>query len=187
MMVRSTEFCSPLGRVAIVIMLLSLKAGCNQPQPAEPETAAPAQLSEQRPDVTLQPIDADRYSEVLSRHRGKVVMVDFWALWCPPCVAKFPDVVELHRRFADQGLVVVSISMDEPEDGDAVLEFLANQQATFENYHSLYGVGSAAFEAFDLDAVPHIKLYDRDGEIHTIFSGSSIEPAEMEQVIEALL
>ena len=104
-------------------------------------------------------------------------------------MAAFPHTVELHRELAERGLVVISVSLDEPEDREAVRAFLVAQEATFENYLSRYGVGSAAFEAFELDAVPHLKLYDRDGNLHRVFSGSgaAIAPDEIQRAIEELL
>ncbi len=186
-MIQDSRLLSRPNWLAIVVLLMFATAGCSGSQPAVPEVAVPAEQAEERVNITLEPIDAERYAEVLARHRGKVVLVDFWALWCPPCVAKFPHVVELHERLASLGLVVLSVSLDEPEDADAVLRFLVDKRAAFENYHSLYGVGSAVFEAFDLEAVPHIKLYDRQGELHRTFSGSAIELAELERVIAELL
>jgi len=83
--------------------------------------------------------------EAVKAHRGKVVAVDVWATWCPPCVAKFPHLVALHGKYKDQGLVCMSVSLDvngsfkETEDPRQVgkeraLKFLTEKKATFPNY-----------------------------------------------------
>jgi peroxiredoxin len=51
----------------------------------------------------------------LSDHRGKVVLVNFWATWCVPCAAELPHLQRLYEAYADQGFVVLAISMDGPE------------------------------------------------------------------------
>lgn len=194
-----SEGCDERGRpsallsAAVLLALVGMVAvGCGDgatQQSDAPLPADPAETPLLAGDVVLEPIDGDGLAEALARHRGKVVLVDFWATWCAPCVELFPHTVTLHRRLADRGLVVVSVSMDEPEDADAVRAFLARHRATFENYLSRYGVGSAAFEAFDLDAVPHLKLYDRDGNLHRTFSGAEPghDPSQIDRAIEELL
>jgi thiol-disulfide isomerase/thioredoxin len=138
---------------------------------------------------TLQIVDKAGFAEVLAKHRGRVVLVDFWATWCEPCVELFPHTVELHRRLADRGLVVISMSLDDPDNEQAVQKFLIEQGATFENYLSQYGTGSESSEAFDLTGVPHLKLYDREGRLHKTFPapGQSIDPSEIDRAVEELL
>ena len=65
--------------------------------------------------VALRTIDEDELAEAIASHRGKVVLVDFWATWCLACTELFPHTVALHHRFADDGLVVLSVSFDDPE------------------------------------------------------------------------
>ena len=77
------------------------------------------------------------------------MLVEFWATWCVPCVKLFPHTVELHRRLAARGLVVISVSMDETEKQEAVLHFFA-PRGHLENFISRYGVGSEGFDAFDI-------------------------------------
>ncbi len=139
-------------------------------------------------DVT----DETALAKVLQRHRGKVVLVDFWATWCLPCLELFPHTVQLHERFADRGLTVISVSLDDPDDDRAAaLEFLTSQGATFENFISTYGVGPQAFEAFEIDngALPHFKLYDRDGKLHKVFASGEepIDPQQIDRAVEELL
>ena len=95
----------------------------------------------------------------------------------------FPHTIELHRRLADQGLAVISVSMDDTESQEAVLRFLCGRRATFENFISQYGLGSEGFDAFDIrdGALPHLDLYDRNGHLRKTFASGS-QPLEPEQI-----
>ncbi len=141
--------------------------------------------------IVLEVIDENEFAEVLGQKQGQVVLVDFWATWCEPCMKLFPHTVELHERFAEKGLAVISVSLDDPDDRDSVREFLQEKGATFDNFISSYGIGPQAFEAFAIEdgAVPHFKLYDREGNLHQTFSSgaSPLSPREIDRAIEQLL
>jgi len=77
-------------------------------------------------DFTLQ--DSDR-KVTLRDFRGQVVVVNFWASWCPPCIAETPSLVRMQKRFKDKGVVVVGVSAD--EDEAAYHAFLKKYDITF--------------------------------------------------------
>lgn len=168
-------------RLAVVAWAWSLVAclgGCASP------VATPAAKP-----ISVRIVDEKEFAQVLGQHRGKVVLVDFWATWCAPCVAMFPHTVALHERFADRGLAVVSVSMDEPSNEQKVLEFLQSQRAAFDNFISRYGTGSESFEAFGVEdgTLPHLQLFDRQGKLHKRFSGGSLTTAQVDKAVEELL
>src|SRR5262245_34541033 len=84
-------------------------------------------------------VRASELEKFFKDQKGKVVLVDCWATWCPPCVKNFPHLVERHKKYAEKGLVCVSVSMDKMSnpkayDKDKVLEFLKDKGATFPNF-----------------------------------------------------
>src|SRR5262249_45149818 len=82
---------------------------------------------------------AVRYPDLGDRikdQKGRVVVADFWADYCPPCKREFPKLVELHRKYSADGLVCVSVDLDDPTDDAArqrALRFLTEKKATFLN------------------------------------------------------
>ena len=136
-------------------------------------------------------IDAPGLEQAIKEHRGQVVLVDFWATWCEPCVKLFPHAAELQQRFRNRGLAVVTVSLDDTADRDTVGRFLADKGATTENFLSSYGVGPEAFTAFGIDdgALPHLRLYDAEGTLRKTFAsgGRMIDPKEIDSVVEGLL
>ncbi len=117
-------------------------------------------------DVTLEVVDIEGYQQALARHQGKVVFVDFWATWCTPCMENFPHTVHIRRAFPQDQVAVISVSLDDPENKDAALGFLRQQEARFENLLSEYGAGVESFERFAIDeAIPHYKIYDRQSNV----------------------
>ena len=66
--------------------------------------------------IAMVPVKYDGLKQEVLKHRGKVVVVDFWATNCPPCVAALPHYIELQKKYADKGLVVITISVDAPDN-----------------------------------------------------------------------
>lgn len=146
-------------------------------------TSEPADVANQ--NITVEIADRARYDDLIASHHGKVVLADFWATWCPPCVEQFPHSVELSKKHDRAELAVVSVSMDEPADEENVLAFLRKHGAAFDNLLGEYGVGEKGFEAFEIGdgGVPHYKVYDRTGKLrHTANSNE-----ELDQLIDQLL
>jgi thiol-disulfide isomerase/thioredoxin len=116
------------------------------------------------PSISLRITGVEGYEETLTKLRGNVVLVDFWATWCAPCIEKFPHLVALHRKYGDRGLAVVGVSLNTPEEESQVREFLAQNEAHFENLLSKYDSGVRAIKGFGLPGpIPCYRVYDRSG------------------------
>ncbi len=197
-------------RAAIVLGLALVLAGCsggdppgadggksgpsskprdsaNRAEPDEKPAARPEPIAPE--DVRLERIDREGFDAFLRAQQGKVVLVDYWATWCPACLKLFPHTVDLHEKLKDEGLVVVSVSLDDPDDEAQVRKALGQRGASFRNF--LTGDPTQAFEDFDIDAgtLPHYQVFDRRGKLHKKLSSASkeIEPAAIDQAVEELL
>lgn len=190
----SRTVCWAAAAVATAMMLCA--AGCNRASgtlPAaesagHPATTPPAPTAAPAAgDVPLRVVDQAEFEQALKSHRGQVVAVDFWATWCEPCVKMFPHMVALHRQYADRGLTVISMSFNEPGDEAAVRRFLAAQGATYTNFISRYGTGTESAERFAVDALPHVRLYDRQGRLAGDFAAGSMDVQAIDRDVAALL
>src|SRR4051812_20178270 len=82
---------------------------------AEPEKADKVELTKAK---------LDEITAAIAKHRGKVVVVDFWGDFCIPCKKEFPNLVRLYNAHAKDGLVAVSVAVDDPDDADAAASAL---------------------------------------------------------------
>jgi peroxiredoxin len=126
--------------------------------------AAMAKLEEedrtrQSPEFTLRDMKGGEWA--LKDLRGKVVLVNFWATWCPPCRKEMPDMETLYQRFGPRGLVILGIS---DEEAGVVEKFLAEKKYT---YPILLDPGRKVNELFQVDGIPKSFLYGRDGKLVT--------------------
>ncbi len=172
--------------VFAALLLAFFAVGCakNEQSPHEP---SPRQTG----DVALRAIDEKELGAVIESHRGKVVLVDYWATWCLSCVELFPHTVQLHEEFGDKGLAVISVSLDDTESRAAVLAFLENSgAAAFDNFISVYGASGESLEKFGLPGpLPQLRLYDRKGNLHRVFPQpqSSVKTEDIDEAVRELL
>jgi thiol-disulfide isomerase/thioredoxin len=119
--------------------------------------------------------------------KGKVVVVDIWATWCVPCKREFPHLVALHDKYAADGLVCVSVSMDGPAKRDNALKFLTSSKAGFPNY-LLEEEMAFAFDRWDIKGIPAVFVFQRDGKRAAKFSADDPDkPFGYEKDIEPLV
>jgi peroxiredoxin len=124
--------------------------------------AAMAQLEaddqlRQKADFTLTDLQGKTWT--LSELRGKVVLVNFWATWCPPCRKEMPDLEALYNRFKDQGLVILAIS---DEELGKVQPFISERTIT---YPVMLDPGRKVNELFQVDGIPKSFVYNREGKL----------------------
>jgi thiol-disulfide isomerase/thioredoxin len=134
-------------------------------------------------------IDAKDLNQLLDQNRGKVVLVDFWATWCPGCLKLFPHTVELYKRLSDKGLMVVGISLDDQSDRVSVKSFLSMTNPAFPNYISRFGTSSQSVDTFNIEGgLPYLRLYDRQGKVLQSFGGDKpILTLDIDDAVEEAL
>ena len=135
-------------------------------------------------------VDLAGYQQLLARHRGKPLVVNFWATWCEPCRDEYPLIVELAKEFKPQGINVLGIDMDDDSDMNLVRRFIARNQPPFPNYRQKPGINLDAF--YDgvnpqwKGTMPQTIFYGRDGNIVAFFLGTRSR-AVFEQAFRATL
>ena len=128
----------------------------------------------QEADFTLTDLQGKKWS--LKELTGKVVLVNFWATWCPPCRKEMPDLNALYQRFKDQGFVVLAIS---DEEADKVKPFIAEGNIS---YPVMLDPGRKVNELFQVEGIPKSFVYDREGKL----VAQSIDMRTQKQFLEML-
>jgi peroxiredoxin len=118
---------------------------------------AAADAKRQNLDFTLTDLQGTAWH--LRDLRGKVVLVNFWATWCPPCRKEMPDLQALYDRYKGQGFLVLSIS---DEESAKVAPFISERKIT---YPVLLDPGRKVNESFEVTGIPKSFVYDREGKL----------------------
>jgi cytochrome c biogenesis protein CcmG/thiol:disulfide interchange protein DsbE len=132
------------------------------------------------PDFTLN--DASGRPVNLSDFRGKVVLLNFWATWCPPCKDEIPWFIEFQQKYADQGFAVLGVSLDE-EGWKAVQPFMQEVKV---NYPMMIGNGEVAGLFGGIQSLPTTLLIDRAGRIASTRVGL-VRKSDYQAAIESRL
>jgi thiol-disulfide isomerase/thioredoxin len=135
-------------------------------------------------------VDAPDIKELIGKHQGQVVLLNFWATWCRPCLVEFPEIVALEKSYRERGLVVLSVSADFPRTIDStLLPFLEKHPPGFPIYLKETEDIDEFIRIIDPEwngAIPATFFIDREGNTaQKRFSAMSRE--EMEKALEVLL
>jgi peroxiredoxin len=114
------------------------------------------------PAMTAVTLDDPPVKRTLADYAGNVVLLNVWATWCGPCEAEMPSMERLHRSFADSGLRIVAVSIDDPGREDAVREFIARYELTFDVLHD---PTKHIIDQYRTNGVPESFVIGRDGVI----------------------
>ncbi len=160
-------------------------SGSRAPQTSFPMPPIPESLTRSSHGSPLEPgfTLLDERPMKLADYRGQVVVLDFYATWCPPCREQVPHLVSLQKRFGRQGLRVVGLNVGGPEDREQVPEFV-------KEYGIQYELGFPASEMVDLylsdnDSIPQTFVFDRQGQLIKRFIGyDDSMPATLESLVE---
>jgi thiol-disulfide isomerase/thioredoxin len=165
-----------LASLAIAALVVAA-GGCN--------TEGPPKNGDLAPEFVLE--SASGAVRKLSNYRGKVVLVNLWATWCPPCIAEFPMLERLAKDYADKGLVILAVAGD--EDTRAVHDFLLRSPAQFEVLLDPHG---AIGTRYGITGYPETFFVDRQGRLRDKIigplphEGDSVAPSLLARIDEML-
>ena len=143
-------------RIFFLLGLSLLLTGCYS-------GSRPPRINSEAPDFIVQ--DSDRKVE-LRDYRGKIVVLNFWATWCPPCVEEMPSLVQLQQRFKAKGVTVLAVSVD--ADGDAYHRFLTDHKIDFLTVRDADQKSNNLYGTFKF---PETYIIDRNGIVRRKFIG----------------
>jgi len=167
-------------RLASVLVVVAALAGGAVLLQKNRRGPAPAQIATTAlPAPAWKLKDLDGHEVSSDQFKGKVVVLDFWATWCGPCVEEIPGYIALQKKYAAAGLVVVGVSMDRAGPV-RVKQFV---QANGMNYPIVMGE-DATVEAFgNFSAIPTTFLISREGRILNQKTGA-VPPEEYEKLVK---
>jgi len=108
-------------------------------------------------------VDSDGAKLDLAAYDGKVVLVDFWATWCPPCLQEMPNLKQVYQELSDKGFSILSINMD--KDGVRLQQFLKDQRFPWPTYRPANGDTKLLTEQFGITLFPHTMLMNQHRKI----------------------
>jgi peroxiredoxin len=147
---------------------------------APSRSATPAAASAAAPDFALKDLDGKIVR--LSDYRGKAVVLNFWATWCPPCRHEIPWFVDLQNQYGPHGLEIIGISMD--ESGPAAVKRFADRMNV--NYKVVMGDAATAARYGGVRVLPTTVYIGRDGKVISTVPGL-VSKAEIEGIIQRAL
>jgi cytochrome c biogenesis protein CcmG, thiol:disulfide interchange protein DsbE len=124
----------------------------------------PPRIGSPAPDFTVQ--DAER-KVTLSQYRGQVVVLNFWATWCPPCVEETPSLVQMNDRLKNKGITLVGVSVD--VDADAYHRFIKNHKIDYVTVRDSDQKSNNLYGTFKF---PETYIIDRNGTLRRKFIGA---------------
>jgi peroxiredoxin len=142
--------------IAAALMLLALSGCYSGTRPPRIGTAAP--------DFTVH--DADR-TVTLSHFKGQIVVLNFWATWCPPCIEEMPSLVQMQQRMKDKGVTVVAVSVD--VDDSNYRRFIRDHNVNLLSVRDADQKSNALYGTFKF---PETYVIDRSGVVRRKFIGA---------------
>ena len=167
--------------IALVVMLgaSTAMAAASRANGGPHATGTPAGHDAERAVPDAMPgwrvVDIDGRTWSPDALRGRVVLVDFWATWCAPCLADLPGLKRLHARYGPQGLTILGISLDRTSMRD-FRSWLQRHGILWPQVREAGGYDGATARHFGVDAIPASFLYDRSGQLlGTALRGAALE------------
>lgn len=180
---------NPVDWILTAVLVIWVGAGLSQPARAQleaPELShSLTRLKDPQPAPDFELMDMDGEAHSLSDYAGKVVLINFWATWCPPCVREMPSMERLYQRLQDEPFVVLAINQFETTDH--VFAFMG-QLEVFPSFPILFDPESDISQAFGVRGLPTSFLLDRQGRIvFRAIGGREFDHPDIEAQVRSLL
>ena len=114
----------------------------------------------------------------IKRLKGKLVVIDFWATWCSPCVADMPRMKELYQKYRDKGVEFIGVSLDLPADEGglkSLRDYVAKNEIRWPQYYQGEGWDSRFSSACGIHEIPTVFLLDTDGKLYSTNAGDNLD------------
>ncbi|MEO0115591.1 MAG: TlpA disulfide reductase family protein [candidate division WOR-3 bacterium] len=158
--------------ISAVLVVFLIGCGGGSTKPSSPQIS-------NKYDFTLESMQGDKVT--LSALKGKVVILDFWATWCPPCRAAIPKLIELYNKYRNQGLLILGIALDER---DKVVKLSKEMEI---NYPVLFD-DKVTSKNYEIQSIPTLFVIDKKGkQVHKEIGFSEEGFQEIEEKIVQLL
>jgi len=165
----------PYLELATLVRYENVKASLDNPKFAAAMSKLEAEdRQREHADFTLTDLQGNTWT--LQNLKGKLVLVNFWATWCPPCRKEMPDLDALYRNFKDRGLIVLAIS---DEEAAKVRPYIQEHNVS---YPILLDPGRKVNETFQVEGIPKSFVYDRNGKL----AAQAIDMRTKQQFLEML-
>ena len=113
------------------------------------------------PDFNETDIDGKPVS--IANHKGKIVLVDFWAVWCGPCVRELPNVLKAYEKYHAKGFEIVGISLD--SDKGKLTDFIKAKNMTWQQFFDGQGWKNKLAQKYNVNSIPATYLVDKEGKL----------------------
>ncbi len=121
-------------------------------------------------DKGVATLNYDQVQELLKENKGKIVMINFFATWCPPCVKEIPSLIKIRKSYGEDKLLLIGASVD--EDAGALRAFMAKTKF---NYPIRKAAPDLVYAA-SVEGIPHMLVFDGKGEV--ILNAAGLVPEE---------
>lgn len=121
-------------------------------------------------------------TQLIKAHSGKVIMLNFYATWCPPCRQEIPELERIHKAYASKGVVILGLSVDEADTRKQLPAFLDKLGVTYPSYTAKRDLISA----FGISSIPFNVFYDKSGKVVLAGSGM-VGYKDLSEIFDKLL
>ncbi|MCK5002297.1 MAG: TlpA family protein disulfide reductase [Gammaproteobacteria bacterium] len=166
-----------------ILLLTTFTANAAWEQPELGYKLSPLAKPVDAPNFVLN--DMDEYEYDFSEYRGKVVLLNFWATWCPPCKREMPSMERVYQNHQDDDFTVIGVN--QMEDGDRIFAFTGSLDLR-PTFNILLDTDSRVSQAYNVRGLPTTYLIDKKGRVrYRAVGGREFDHPEVEKIIQSLM